>query len=50
LIWNAIGEASTLEDLVAAVRNRVADAPEELRSDVEAFTQDLIERDLLTLG
>lgn len=50
VIWNAIGEGSKLEDLVGAVRNTVADAPDDLQSDVVAFVEDLVQRDLLALS
>jgi hypothetical protein len=50
LIWNLIGEGAKLADLVATIRHELTDAPADLRADVEAFVDDLTERDLLTLG
>lgn len=50
LIWNLIGEGSKLSALVGAVRARLADPPPDLQADVEAFIEDLAERDLLTLS
>lgn len=50
IIWNAIGDGSNLGDLVEAVRSAVADAPDGLQSDVVAFVEDLVQRDLLALS
>lgn len=49
LIWNLIGEGTSLADLVEAVRSGLTDVPADLQSDVETFIADLVERDLLTL-
>ncbi len=49
LIWNLIGEGTSLADLVEAVRSGLTDAPADLQRDVETFVADLVERDLLTL-
>jgi hypothetical protein len=49
LIWNLVGDGSTLGDLIDGVRSQLAEAPDALGTDVEAFVQDLIERDLLAV-
>ena len=50
LIWNLIGDGSTLGDLLSGLRSRIADAPADLEGDVEDFVQDLVERGLLTVA
>ncbi|MDH3261532.1 MAG: PqqD family protein [Acidimicrobiia bacterium] len=47
VIWGLVGDGSTFGDLVEGVRSRLTDAPAELVSDVAAFIEDLVERDLL---
>lgn len=50
VIWDMIGDGSTLGDLVDGVRSRLTDSPAELASDVAAFIEDLVKRDLLVLA
>jgi hypothetical protein len=50
LIWNMIGDGATLHDLIEGVRSQLTDPPASLRSDVEAFIDDLAGRDLLTVS
>ena len=50
VIWNLIGDGSVFADLVDGLRSQVTDMPADLEADVEAFVQDLLERDLLTLS
>jgi hypothetical protein len=47
LIWGLLEEERTFADLVAELRARLADPPEELEADTERFLADLRERDLL---
>ena len=47
LIWNLIGEGSTMADLVAGVREEIPDVPPGVDADIESFVQDLVQRDLL---
>jgi len=47
LIWGLLDEERTLEQLVAELRERLLDPPEDLRGEVERFLADLRERDLL---
>ncbi len=49
VIWELIGDGSTLGDLVHGVGSRLADVPDELAGDIAAFVDDLVERDLLKL-
>lgn len=49
LIWNLIGDGSTFGNLVERLGSQLTDAPADLTADIEAFVQDLLERDLLTL-
>lgn len=49
LIWEAVGGGSTFGDLVTAIRERLADAPQALEDDIAAFVAALAERDLLLL-
>jgi hypothetical protein len=50
LIWNLIGDGSTFANLVEGLRSQLTDTPADLEADVEAFVQDLLERDLLTVS
>ncbi|HWM13599.1 MAG TPA: PqqD family protein [Gaiellaceae bacterium] len=47
LIWGLLDEERTLDQLVAELRERLLDPPEDLRGEVERFLADLRERDLL---
>lgn len=48
VVWELLEEPCTLDDLVAGVRERFADAPDSVGDDVTAFVHDLVTRDLLT--
>lgn len=50
LIWTLVGDGSTLGDLVEGVRSKLTETPAGLEADVEAFVEDLVQRDLLTLS
>lgn len=50
LIWDLIGDGSSLGTLVDAVRARLTDPPDALEADITAFIEDLVERDLLKLS
>ena len=47
VIWDQIDGDHTVADLIAAVRDRVDDPPEELDRDVRAFLQSALDRDLI---
>jgi Coenzyme PQQ synthesis protein D (PqqD) len=47
LIWELLDEEKTFETLVADVRERLVDPPDDLSLEVERFLNDLRERDLL---
>ena len=49
LIWDLIGEGSSIADLIDGVGSRLAETPPELASDVTAFIDDLVNRELLIL-
>jgi hypothetical protein len=49
LIWNLIGQGQALDELIEGVRSRLDEAPDTLQADIEAYVQDLVERDLLVL-
>jgi hypothetical protein len=48
LIWS-LADGRTVEEIAAGVRSRVEDPPPDLGEDVQAFVNDLTERDLLVL-
>lgn len=50
LIWNLIGDGSAFAALVEGLQSQLTGSPADLEADVEAFVQDLVERDLLTLS
>ena len=50
LIWDLVGEGSTLADIVRELRTGLAEPPPDLNEDVAAFISDLAQRDLLLLG
>jgi Coenzyme PQQ synthesis protein D (PqqD) len=47
LIWGLLNEDTTLESLVADLREHLLDPPDDLSREVERFLTDLRERDLL---
>jgi len=50
LIWDLLESERTFEDLVAEVRRRQPDSPQDLEADVADFIGELRERDLIELG
>jgi hypothetical protein len=46
-VWDLVGGASSVEEVVRAVADRYGKAPDEVRADVEAFVSDLVERGFL---
>jgi hypothetical protein len=49
-IWVLLDQDRTLDDLVAAVRGLVADAPPELEADVRSFVESAAKRDLIHIA
>lgn len=49
LVWELIGEGTTLDDLVRLLRAEVVEAPDSLESEIEQFVRDLAARGLLVL-
>lgn len=49
LVWELIGEGTTLDDLVRLLRAEVVEAPDSLESEIEHFVRDLAARGLLVL-
>jgi hypothetical protein len=47
LIWSLIDDERTFADLVAAMRERLEDPPDDLDSETEHFLADLRSRDLI---
>ncbi|MGH3016164.1 MAG: PqqD family protein, partial [Gaiellaceae bacterium] len=47
LIWGLLDEERTFDALVAELRGRLLDPPDDLSGEVERFLADLRERDLL---
>ena len=47
LIWSLIDDERTFAELVAAVRDRLDDPPEDLDAETERFLADLRARDLI---
>ena len=47
LIWSLIDDERTFAELVAAVRDRLEDPPEDLDAETERFLADLRARDLI---
>jgi hypothetical protein len=49
LIWGYIDGKRTVDEIVAAVRERVTDAPPALQQEVRAFLESGLERNLITV-
>ncbi len=50
LIWELLESEQTMQELVAAVRDRVDEPPPQLEDDVASFLAEVQERDLIVVG
>ena len=50
LIWELLETEQTMQELVAAVRDRVDEPPPQLEDDVASFLAEVQERDLIVVG
>ena len=50
LIWELLESEQTMQELVAAVRERVDEPPPQFEDDVASFLAEVQERDLIVVG
>lgn len=49
LVWELIGDGTTLDDLLHSLRSEVDDAPDTMDSEIEQFLLELVERGLVEI-
>jgi hypothetical protein len=49
LVWELIGDGTTLDDLLHRLRSEVEDTPDTMDSEIEQFLLELVERGLVEI-